>query len=757
MKISRICSFLSGAVIIASSGFVFAPRIDAQNSTSTPKVVVSSSIAQLVVDRVLDEAVEAVEATLTIPRAWLPNETKTRIALYESGRPAIVAEAKRNFQIVGDTLQTNLRLEIAPGNYEIRLVRDDKTRTPFSPTVRFQINGLRREPGAWLFNGSMFVNRDTIQNDDNAPLFVKGLKRDLSVKAKKIARNIYTSAPLSWRVLEVPSGIAITDARFDFAALQARIEKKIADAKANKARNFLGFVLENAGFGEFNTNENVSKSELENAMKRIRQIIKAAAPDAALILKIDGSTQLFRPQVIEFCAPFCDAVVLERNGSGYNSDLLALKMLRRVAEEQPQYDLPIFVAPISIIFNRPDDNLPFDASIFQGLGFDYVDPQAELVLQNLDSLMSGATGLIEYSNDDLQRVFRRNASLFVNSVTIEDIGVLPAPEGFRTPTISAPGNKLSVLEGSSVEIYATLRDIGRIPLVARLPKKDEKKAPPETFLLRVGERISLDTVERLRANIERGVRVYIEGTPRFGEGEAEIQKQWEQIVGGVSQPLTQSGEKISRPTNVALNDVWTFGSARETKLRVQQETTVIVNAATLANRTKIEKGVDSLTAPRVLATVEDGSPALILNAVGRGQILWMPHRVLDVGNVASHAYYEAIAAQVQSGLVTLRDENGAPLPTPIRVALRRSPKGALLLALFNPSAKAVKLRASLDGIAAVALDLATEAELTIEKSGNQSTVSATVPANGWKLIAFGGDRKTFDEERNAPLFPARIK
>ena len=719
--IALVVAALVAALVASNITFAHAQTsVVAPHETSR---IVALSSGRLVVNRVLDNGVEA---TLTIPRAWLPNANKSCIALYESGRPAIVAEAKRTFETVGDSLRRVLRLEIAPGNYEIRLVRDDKTRTPFSPTVSFQINGLRREPGAWLFNGSMFVDADKTNDTDaqnaNAPLFIAGLKRDLGAKAKKISRNIYTNAPLSYRVLELPLRANLDAANFDFAAFQTRLQKQIADAQASGQRNYLGFVLTVNNLIGLRASTEIEKTAKRNAMTRIRQIISTVAPDAALIYEIDDLQSLLDAQTVEIVAPLCDAVVLKNSDNSAQS-LWVVKMLRRVAEEQPNYDLPIFVQA----------RQPQMGDVARDSSF----PQ---ILHNLDALMSGATSLIEYSNEDLQRALRRNSSLFVNSVTIEDIGVLPSRE-----PLSASNS------GDDARLYIELREIGRIPLLARLPQADEKKTPPESFLFRVGERISRDTIDRLRANVERGVRIYIEGAPQLDTLSAADLTAWSQLVGGTSKAT------VKKKTIATMSEPWTFGTVTGTRLNIEQSVVVTPNLATLAARTKVEAGVDVLVAPRVLATTEDGSPALVLTAINKGQVLWMPHRVLDVQNEASRAWYQAMSAQVQSGLVTLRDENGAPLSAPIRVALRRSPKGALLLGIFNPTAKDVSLRAGIEGIAALALDLATEKELAISKQGNQSSVPTTVAANSWKLIAFGADRKAFDAERNTPLFAAKIK
>jgi hypothetical protein len=98
-----------------------------------------------------------------------------------------------------------------------------------------------------------------------------------------------------------------------------------------------------------------------------------------------------------------------------------------------------------------------------------------------------------------------------------------------------------------------------------------------------------------------------------------------------------------------------------------------------------------------------------------------------------------------------------PGPEGVRVAMRRSPKGALLVALFNPTPRATTLSATVTGALRTVLDLATELETPATIRGGQTTFTTTVPANGWKLFALAADRKTLDTERNAPRLKARLR
>jgi hypothetical protein len=255
----------------------------------------------------------------------------------------------------------------------------------------------------------------------------------------------------------------------------------------------------------------------------------------------------------------------------------------------------------------------------------------------------------------------------------------------------------------------------------------------------------------LKAAANAGARLYLEGAPSKDENGKAAAWRMSALVGGDVKALP-----TSKTTAMTLQDTWMFGTARGISLNVQQSVNVTVGSGTVAAQTRSKKGLDVLTKPRVMATLADGSPALIVNPVGKGEVIWAPHRAIDFNQEAMSQYYAAIAAYVQPGLVTLRATGGVN-PGGVRIALRRSKGGTLLLGLFNSSAQAVPVAASVNGVAGVALDLANERELPLSTRGYQTEVTVTVPADGWSLLALATDRKKLDAERSAPLAAARLK
>ncbi len=732
-----------GALLSLSCG-VFAAPIIAPATAQTSSAIAPSATLQAD-HRVLDASGAVV---LTLNNSAF-NTTRFRIGVFRVGQTARLAEVRRDFAVQNGALRTQIILDASPGDYELRLLSDDKARTIISSPALVTVAGVRREPGWWLFNGQPFVARDngtsTVSSSSastssastsGAPLFIAGLKRDFGKNSKPISRTIQSNTLLQYRVLELPPLSEIAATNYDFMALRLKILNQIKEARTKGQRNLAGFELP---LGV--TNLNLINADAKTVISRLRQILNEVAPDAALTLTTSSTEALFRLRNLENYAPLCDAAVLIPDSS-LSSNLWALKNLRRVAEEQPNYDLPILVR------TRPR------TQIAQGLLYDDLDDGSS---QSLALLMSGATGFIEYafeySNNvsaSWRNVVSRNASLFIGSVTIEDIGVLNPPEWF-SGVGSTTQNVL--LSGNSVELYENLRNAGRIPLAARLPDlmQPERERKYESLMVSLGDRISNDTVERLRATAKAGARIYIEGAPtRDGNGR-ETAWRLGSLVGGDIKTVD------SRNTAMTLEDGWMFGTQRGQKLQVAQSVVVTLNNETVAARAKVEKGVDVLTKPRAAAVLDDGSPALVINPVGKGEVIWMPHRVLDSSPAMRRQFYAALSNYIEPSLITLRATSGTADAGAVHTALRRSPKGALLLGLFNDSNRPVSVSATIQGAAGVALDLSRERELPLQTRGNESEVSVSIPANGWTLIAFAIDRKTLDNERGATAGKVRLK
>lgn len=730
--------------------------------------------------------------TLTLSNFPL-STTRLRIGLFEAGRPARVADVLRDFSLRDGRLQTTLTVEADPGRYEIRLLSNDRARTPISQGAPLLVPGVDREPGWWLLNGSPFVETGDAANAAdapvaaplsapvvaaNAPLFIPGLKR--GGRKKELSRNVFvpSNVPLRWKTFPLPPLREMMAPGYSFAALRAGLAHRIGEARERGERNFVGFglVMSLHDYAGGPPLPALSPPAARSVVAAVRQVLNALAPEAALILQIDPTADNHVVRVVDSCAALCDAVLIEAPIEEHM--MWPIKVVRRVAEEQDFFDLPIFVRRFGVPGSIAKTYAP---------------------AETLEFLMSGATGLLnEYVVNEegvsWPRVVERNAPLFIGSVTLEDIGMLSATPGFT-------------VADDDMGLYAELRHAGRIPLLTRLARR-KKNEPPESFAIALGEGVSNANIEMLRATAAAGARIYIKGAPMQDENGRAAPWRMGALVGGDAKPLDGNN---ARSAIMILQDGWMFGTGRGTRVTVEQKVAVTLRPGTAATQVKPEKGKDVLTGPRVAARLEDGTPALIINPVGKGEVIWMPHVVMpdesdfraqyaprlpETSSVSSSTpsvssapappvtgttatnplrradgsdininratprqrYYAAVAAYVQPGLVSLRgtDKSLAGAES-VRVALRRSAKGTPLLALFNSSNRPAAVAAGVDGVAGIALDLATERALPLVVRGFQSEAAVTIPARGWKLIAFAESRKAFDDERNAPRLKARLR
>lgn len=716
-------NFSLGAFFFVASVFAGAPQIArAQNAPATTIPPISTLQSD---HRVLDASGQFVLTLKNSPFA----SAKLRIGVFRVGQTQKLAETRRDFTLQNGELHANFQLNAPPGDYELRILGEDKNRTPLHliSTV-VTVAGMRREPGWWLFNGQAFVtatDENSPTTSPNAPLFIAGLKRDFGKKPKPISRSFNSNETLQYRVLELPSLEILSDPKYDFAALKTKVVAQIDEARKNGACNLAGFELP---LGV--PNRTLLAADAKVVVGRVRQILNEVAPDAALIFQVDPMAAMFRLRNLETYAPLCDAAILETNSQDV-FDLWEVKNLRRAAEEQPNFDLPILARNYQ---NRETKHAYSAMS----------DSHAA------EMLMSGATGFIEYSNDaplGFKSVVNRNLPLFVGSVTLEDIGVLNSVEWF--PGI-APTQYDAILGGHSAYFFNKMREAGRIPLAARLPDltKKESERKSESLMVSFETRISNDTIEKLRAAASAGNRVYIEGAPTQDENGKEVGWRLGSLVGGEIQKTDYNTDAIN------LQDGWMFGTLRGTKLNVSSSFKVTLNNGSVAPRTKEQKGLDILLKPRVAATLNDGSPALVINPVGKGEVVWLPFRVLDFGE-KRRTFYQAISNYIEPSLVTLRvTDSSSEMP---HLALRRSARGALILGIFNDSARDTKIAATVAGVAGTALDLNRERELPLFTRGNETEVSVTVAAHGFALVAFAVNRKTLDDERNDFSGKVRLK
>jgi hypothetical protein len=678
------------------------PQLDVAPSVLAPDEIVTLSLPM--------------DANLTAPQSTL-------VAIYERNRPGKLAESKRKWVLHNGRWSTQIKVDADPGFYELRVVSGDKKRTPISLSAELLVPGVVREAGTWLLNGSLVsIAPDAPNIDSNPssdPLFFPELRRKANGKIDE--RIIRTRTALPFRVLYTGTTLRLASPGFDFAAWREHVRGLVEDARQRNVRNMLGVVVRAPMLVR---PDNPAVAE---AGRQMRQIVDEVAPGAALILEVPRDILLYANGATAWAA-YCDAVLVRRGVTAQDGDALALKAVRRLAEEQPRYDLPIILS----INDAQDEDQQSDNKELVQFPTEIASP-AKLAR----FYMSGASSMVlpdKSTFADWTRAIERNAALFVGSVTLEDTGIWPARD---------------VPDADEIErLYVDLLDSSRIPLLARLEQKQGKKIP-EMFMSILGETISAETVEKLHIAARDGATIYLEGSPKLEGNTAR----WSELVGATTQSVPE------KSTSMTLDDVWVFGTARGLKVDVRQTVALTLNPPReKTKKPESEKGKDVLLEPRVLSRLTDGSPALIENPVGDGRVLWLPHRMEGTGlkNQNRRAFYAALAAQMQGALVEVRSKNGHHVDG-VKVALRRSPKGTWLLGLFNESDKSASVFVEANHYAQVALDLATEKELPLTVRGNRSTLETTLTPNGWRIIALGATRKELDEERFAPRAKVKLR
>jgi hypothetical protein len=732
------CWGLPGASLFQSTFTVRAVR--AQAPTPRPAALLPAlEVSPSVLGR---------DATVTLrtPAEWPLSTSALRVAIFEAGRPTRLGERLRDWQMVNGRLQTTVRVEAEPGVYELRLVSSDKARNPINLPATLLVPGVERVPGWRLFNGSPFVapagNNPTEATDPALPLFLPGLRRQ-SIRSGKELPDITrwpSAQPLRWQVVTLPALQSMIAEKWDAETARQRVTAALAPLRESGARGLAGFSCAVTA-----AETGLTEDEIRRTVRSLRGAIDSVAPEAALLLTLAPGEVSTAPigstsnspewRVLQAAAPLSDGVVLQVGRSSGVATLWATKIARRIAEEQPSYDLPIW------LLQTEDESLH--------------------PVTGLELWMSGASGLIGQPPAWASLV-RRNWPLFAGSVTLEDTGLLPQPLEENTGGALVP------------PLFSRLRDIGRIPLLARASTQSRARNA-ESFLVRLGSDPAKSTLQGIESAARGGARVYVEGAAR--PADAAAQTLVNQLFPATVTPVT------SRRSAMTLADVWTFGTAAGQRLPVQQTVTVQLKptptpAKPDKNSPRPQRGLDVLTEPRIVAKLEDGSPGVVVLPLGRGEIVWMPHEVLfpageELNPGPAQQFYAAMAGYLQPALVQVRRRPNlatnasettvlpeATLPQPIagvRVALRASARGTLLVSLFNSSQQPHSLAVEASVPANIALDLGSETELPVRRRGGTVTIDVDLPADGWKLLALGTTRQALESERDAATRKARLR
>lgn len=573
--------------------------------------------------------------------------------------------------------------------------------------------GLRREAGTWLFNDSIFVAPGENRGASGASPFIPNLRRDKKQKLPVLMPS-KSGAPLNWATLPLPDYRIISAPGFDFVGLQMQLSAQVNAARAT-GQTFVGWslpVAQATGELERTVSPALQKELAAPVLKRLRAVLDAVAPDSALVLEVETSRNAAKSALdMDALAPLCDAILLRVNLQNPD-DLWTLKTARRVAEEQPDFDLPIFVAPTD------PTSAPSEARL-------------------LEFFMGGATGFVlpGAQTPVWASTISRNAGLFAGAVTLEDAAVLPS------------------LNPQILRLVAQLRAAGRVPLVGRLPADDKSGARNgESLFAIVDETTSLDTLSGLDKAARSGNTIYLEGVPNLKD---------RALLAKISDMTDATIEVLpaAKTEVLTLSDPWLFGDARGREIAVTQRLKWTLKTS-LAAQARKKKGEDVLQAfsAAKLASDENG---LLVAPLGKGRIMWLAHTPLNAppDEAARRGYYAAIAGNLQGALARFEFasvEENVRHSGGVHLALRASKTGTPIIALFNDRATDAHISLGARSDAPVALDLTTEREIPALVDGYSSNVQITVPAQGFAWLTFGLTRAALDKERLAPRPKARI-
>ena len=590
---------------------------------------------------------------------------------------AVVDE--ENARIVNGVATATLDAE--PGRYELRLTQSDKARTPVGASTNIIVPGIRREAGVWLFNGSMWIEKG--ENLGAAPSktpsgllpppsgeFLLDLKRQ---QKRKPPLSVVSSmsAPLrwsTWKTHSLTDRLTPIEARKPYAGQVVAIETpagttelQIQRVKEEVTRNYEGYR-----FGA--SAAHVLSVETTDSLLAAQQIDAAAAQFDAVVLKFDAKTPL-------------------------DEQLWPLKMARRVAEEQPNYDLPIFVDVSSAAFSEA---------------------------QLLELFQSGATGFIHapgQAKPSWMEAWERNSNWLSGAVTLEDAAILP-------------GSSPAVLKFADL-----LRDSGRIPLAGRAPDEDRKIV--ESLFVPLDEQTSAQTIADIKRAATQGATLYLEGLPPRA-----LYAEMGDATGTALEPL--ASPKIETLT---LDDVWLWGTLRGRELSVEQRAKITIKGS-LAARAKEKKGLAIETQPRAAASLGSDANGLLICPVGKGRILWQPHSFRADSDLAP--FYSAVAGTMQTALVSVSNPN-------VRAAMRATPGKTPLVALFNGSEVAQTVAVTARGDAERVLNLIDERDVPFTSRGFETKFSLTIPARSFVWVALASTKLAFDKERATAKIRARLK
>ncbi|MCS6862127.1 MAG: beta-galactosidase [Abditibacteriales bacterium] len=394
-------------------------------------------------------------------------------------------------------------------------------------------------------------------------------------------------------------------------------------------------------------------------------------------------------------------------------------------------------------------------------------------LARVEAVLHGASGTFavkgarEHGGDalkDMNRFLNQYANLFIGARAIGEIGVVvPRP----TLKYARESRVVGYWEATLAGMQEALRRNHRTKRIIFSEGGIAAQRQPSALFVPLGEMVSDDFLKQLKAFVEEGGAVYLEGLPLRDETGTVVGDRLKDLIGA------EVEEVPLRASEMTVDDVWVFGTANKMRLPVQ----VRGNIKRLLERTPERKGRNQPPEkPRVIATLPDGSPAVIVNELGKpkssikGVVVYTPH---FVGRDAAMAYldrvrrthdpatpfdpryvdyYGAIADYLSPPLVRLKGD-----PTSeVRVGALLPNRNVLLIGLINYGAAKKSLELFVRTATSTDGDFQ---DISIYDLRQQAWLKPLLPqaavvrlhyeleARDWSMLAFTNYRRTSDFEK----------
>lgn len=326
----------------------------------------------------------------------------------------------------------------------------------------------------------------------------------------------------------------------------------------------------------------------------------------------------------------------------------------------------------------------------------------ENTLSRVEAIAHGASGTFRMGKWEngkmgnevmpINRLLNQYANLFTGARVIGEVGVV-VPRA--TLKYGRDAQVVRSWEATLAGINAALQRNHRTKRIVFPERGISWLRQPSTLIVPLGEMVSSEFLNQLKTFVEEGGSVYLEGLPLRDETGTAVGDRLKDLIGA------EVEEVPLRASEMTVDDVWVFGTANKMRLPIQ----VRGNVKKLIEKTPEKKGKNEPPPEkaRVIATLPDGSPAVIVNEFGKqrslikGTVIYTPNFIVRDAALAyldrasqTHdpatpldqryvEFYGAIADYLTPPLVRLKGNNTGD----VRVGVLLSSRNTVVVGLVN--------------------------------------------------------------------------